>query len=144
MGVCMRELEKRIYKPTLSLEELILGFMRYAQMCHSVRDFPAFLNPAWQNFLYTVMKELNGRLPNSLELGFTWTDTGPLIIEERQLDIVFALGCATITDHKTGRMYLDTEESIWGRELVEVVHFRNLLEPLFEIALSTPDFISFG
>jgi hypothetical protein len=125
----------------LSFEEFFFGFMRYAQECHGIKDFPLFPGPTWQQFIYTVAMELEGELPEPFDVKFRRTPSGPLLDEKSRRDISSALEYTATVDHSAHRMTLDIE-SVWGKELGR--YFPQLAEHIFEVALEIRGFINVG
>ena len=128
-----------VKKDALSFEEFILGFMRYAQTCHGVRDFPRFPGSTWQHFILCVNKELGDLFPQPFDMRFDWDGLNPPLCDRD--DIAFALVVAAIIDEDTCRMRLDVDESEWGRDLGE--QFPELAENMFQLSQEIDGFIQF-
>lgn len=133
--------EQEVIRKALSLDELVLGFMRYAQMDRRVEDFPPFLDRSWQEFLYSALKELKAQLPETINVGFLVTSRGPMLDKEARLVMWSAFDYTAIVDRITKRIRLDTDGDVWGRELGD--RFPEVLEPMFQTALTIRGFITF-
>lgn len=105
----------------LTCEEAVLGFMRYAQLCHRVESFPLFPDPRWETFLRAVKEELGDMIfPHTLLPTSTYED------------ILFALEVTTRIDPNICRMRFDVEGNAWGWELGR--YFPELARRMFRLS----------
>jgi hypothetical protein len=115
----------------LTCEEAILGFMRYAQLCHWVESFPLFPDPRWETFLHAVNEELG-------DMVFSHA----LLPTSTYEDILFALEVTTIVDSNTCRMRFNSEGNTWGWELGR--YFPELAGHMFRLSQGIRGFAEVG
>ncbi len=129
--------DQKVVRTTLSLEEFFLGIMRYSQVCHGVSDFPRFPSRAWSRYIYFATQELH--FPEPLNIEFGWIGFRPVMDETSCHEIKRGLEFTAIIDRVSHRMRLDTEESVWGRELGDF--FPELAEEAYILASQMDNFI---
>jgi hypothetical protein len=130
---------------TLGLTDLVFGFIRYAEMCHGVIDFPLFTDPLWHLFIYYVNQELVGKLLlEPLGLNFYWIGIKPMISNDSEIlcELDDALFATTLPGRDADRIWFDAEHSTRGRGFGE--NFDELAEAMFQLSQEIEGFINVG
>jgi hypothetical protein len=132
-----------VEQDVLSLEDIVLGFMRYCQICFEVKDFPLFSDPAWTYFLFCVIKELGHELPRPLDVEFSIDSRGVFVLSAGECEnISCALNFTACVDHQTNRMFLDIGGDSWGTKLGR--RFPELARDMFVLSRGFRGFAEVG
>jgi hypothetical protein len=133
--------EQCVEQKKLSLEEFVLGAMRILQLHCGVRDFPPSNNRAWEEFIYSAIKEWENLFSQPLDVEFYFDDADLGFSIKNCENLSFAIFVTTTIDPNTRRMRLDAN-SEWGKELGK--QFPNFADALFKFSLSIDGFVEIG
>jgi hypothetical protein len=136
---------KKIQPCTLGLIDLIFGFVRYAEMCHGVVEFPLFTDPLWHLFIYYVNQELVKKsLLEPLNLQFYWIGIRPMISNNGNIlcDLDDALFTATFPGRDVDRIRFYGERTARGCEFGK--NFTELAEAMFQLSQEIDGFVEVG
>ncbi len=136
---------KKFQPCTLGLTDLVFGFVRYAEMCHGVIDFPLFTDPSWHLFIYYVNQELVKKLLlEPLDLQFYWIGVSPMISNNGDIlcKLDDALFTATFPGRDADRIRFYAECGVRGGGFGE--NFNELAEAMFQLGQEIKGFIEVG
>lgn len=137
--------ERRVEEKELSLEDVFLGSLRHAQVCHGAKSFIAFSGRGWGRFFYFVFQEVlkgdeTGVCVPAVE--FKWASGRPILNAKDCQSLELAVEMTSIVDRGTHRFRLDTDGDVWGTKLGR--EFPDLAEKIFfQMTLEGDEFIRF-
>lgn len=128
---------------SLSFEDFVVGFLKFAQKEREIKSFPDFEDEAWDLLFWGVSHLLRHSLPPDFSVDFDTDEiredgSYPRIIGREQ--VAMLLSVVAIIDPKTQRMRLK-EACPWGDDFSD--HFHWFAEETLDLARRISGFLEY-